>query len=182
MTPERFEQIVAELRAALAVPGPGLTPPGPILPPPAQPPIEPPHSDGTASGYDKVLRYSWDWSHGSFVAYTYESVPQGIGTGLVSIAFTVPAHAHGLGSISIAPYPGDVSGCEREISIGPEGDFTQPFPWTRRDVDPSMQFVVGASTIYAPGLMPGWRCYINIRSHPVTGARADFVVQCSVPV
>ena len=170
-----------ELKAALTTPGQGLTPPVPVTMPPAQPPLEPPHNDGTASGYDTILRYSWDWSSGSGVFYTHESGSD-IGTGLVSIAFVVPQNAHGMGSISIAPYPGNVSGCEREISIGGEGDFSIPFPWTRRDVDPSMQFVIGASTRFAPGLVAGMHYYINIRSHPLPGARADFVVQCSVPI
>jgi hypothetical protein len=179
MTPERFDQIVSELRAAL-MPVPGEVPRP--TPEPTTPPAQPPHVDGTVEGYDRVLRYLWDWSRGSLVAYTYES--GGIGErGLVVISFTVPANAHGLGSISIAPYPGDVSGCEREISISTtEGDFSLPFPYTRKGYDTGAQFQIGGVSRFAPVLVPGTRYYINIRSFPLPGAKADFVLQCSVPV
>jgi hypothetical protein len=175
MTPQRFDEIVAELRQALSF-GQVQSPQQPLPVVPLQPVQTP------VTGYDKVLRWDWVWAAGTFVSYTHE---QGIGpNGLVVISFMVPSGAQGLGSISIAPYPGDLSGCEREISISAsEGDFSLPFPYTRRDVDPSMQFQIGGVSRFAPVLVPGQLYHINIRSPGCVqaGRACDMVIQCSVP-
>lgn len=176
------EACANELRLALAVQSQGETPPV-ALPPPAQPPITAP-VDGTVAGYDKVLRFEWDWSAPPAPIYTYKA--GGIGPhGIVVIGFNVlnSATDGSMGSISIAPYPGDISSCERRISIGREGDFTQPYPWTRTGSDTGMQFVIGPSNRFASGLKQGGRYFINIESPGCAnaGRACDMVIQCSRP-
>ena len=165
----------AELRAALAVNGVGTPMPTPQPVPPS----------GPIAGYDRVLRHEWDWSRPE-TASVNTNVLGGIGpNGLLVIAFNVPQSASGPGNVSVTAYPGDIRACERIVSIGPEGDFTQPFPWTRTGPDAGIQFDTGWATNprSSPLLIRGGRYHINIASPGCAnaGRACDYIVTCSRP-
>jgi hypothetical protein len=177
------ESCIAELKAALAAtqsPDSGQTPGTDA--PPVQPP---PSADGTIAGYDRVLRHLWDWSDDA-TAHLNTNSMGGIGpNGLVIIEFVVPRHiTSGIGNVSVTAYPGDLQPCERicSISVTP-GNFSQPFPWTRTGSDTGIQFVIGESNRFAPGLTPGGRYYINLASPgcAYSGRACDMIIQMSKP-
>lgn len=185
------ESAANELRAALAATPPVSTEPATPQPIPLPAPPTPAPADGTVAGFDRILRYEWDWAHGSLVAYTYEL--GGIGqNGLVVIGFDVPSSTPvgAVGSISIAPYPGDISGATRTVSISQtSGDLSVVYPWSRVGVDTGMQFQIEGVSRFLPVLTRGWRYYINIATRDALGnntaaegGRAcDMVIQASRP-
>ena len=150
-------------------------------------------------GFTTTQYYDWDWTQTGLTIYTDISSsnarnPQGpIGpNGIVVIALTPTATAFGVtGSVTIAPYPGDVSGTTRTMTISTAAcDFTPPFPWTRTGYDVGIQFTVGD---FIPRLFPplvaGTQYYINIATRDAagvstcaSGGRAcDMVIKANKP-
>lgn len=161
---------------------------------PTPPPIDKP--------FMKTQFYEWDWTQRHFEVYTGTNKqgamnPQGpIGPdGLVVIAFTPQATSNdGVGSVSIAPFPGDLQPAIRTVSVSTTwGDFTQPLPWTRTDVDVTLQFTIGASGAYPtdvyPPLVAGQRYFINVATRDaqgestayMAGRACDMIIQVQHP-
>ena len=76
--------------------------------------------------------------------------------GIVVIGFTPTGTAFGAtGSLSIAPYPGDLASATRTVSVSTTAcDFSAPFPWTRTGDDAGVQFTVGE---FIPARVPAAR-------------------------
>lgn len=174
-------------------------PPVPPVTIPAQPVTTPTASPDPVSllnsipkkiaGYSKVMRYVWEWNNdrgGGLMVQTYDDKQQGpLGQGgLIVVAFVpLVTKPNSLGSISIAPYPGNVSGKIREVAISMyPGDFNVQFPAYRKGMDASIQFQVGGASRTNVILTPGLAYYLNVKSHDMPDDPSELRMQCSRPM
>lgn len=171
MTPERFEQIVAELRAALAVPGPGpVTPPVPVPSPPAQPPPAPP-----AGGRTIMLDMAWNSSQRLFTRDAGGFGPDDV----LCVRFKtggINSPANNLPRISAAEWDSPPSSRDACLSDKP-GVFTGGVNGAPGAAGigntVSFPFSVGPnSTFFYPALTPNTTYYLNIRNSAGATCRA----------
>lgn len=179
MTPERFEQIVAELRLALAVPGPGpgVTPPVPVPPPPAQPPPAPAPAQ-PAGG--RLIMLEMDWANPQRL-FTKDAGGMGPDD-VVVVRFTTGGNnspANNLPRISAAEWDSPPSSRDACLSDKPGVFFggvngAPGAAGTGNTV--SFPFSVGPNnTFFYPALAANKTYYLNIRNSAGATCRAGGV-------
>lgn len=189
MTPDRFNQIVEELRAGLFTSN--------VVQPTVAPPIVAPTPTPSPISTDGKIYYEWNWAT-AYKVTTFDTVSHGRMTpnGIVVIGFNIPQGPDKqAGNISLIEYPGDTVIAFRTVVISKiPGDLSGSVPWKNTGVNPSVAFSIGEvfPTMWAP-LTPG-RWYINIANRnlddklscgPDSGAnypRCDLRITLTKPV
>jgi hypothetical protein len=200
MTPERFDEIVAELKAALVAPtGESPRPTPTPTTPPAQPPVvssgdwQAEARDRAArQGFGNVLLADWDWSNGGL---TFDTNARGtVGASGVFIASFIAKGPEdsSLAQIDAIGYPAPNQGNRLTLSLSTTPcDFSVAEPAISISEGPTITYCVGVAPAnwwshkaVAVGLVPGLRYYVNCSgrdSYVIGGRPGEFRVALRVP-
>ena len=179
MTPQRFEEIVAELRAALVLEQVPPSRPAPESAPivPAQPPVVP-SGDWQVEARDRALRQGfdaltvcdWDWARDGAITFDTATRGQVGARGIFVASFIATGGEDGvLAQLDAIGYPSPNQGNQLSMSLSTSPcDFTVQPPAISVSYAPTITYCLGKAPVQwwnqqatAVGLTPGVRYFLN---------------------